>query len=81
MNKNILCGSKYINYDTGEFFTNENDLRPALTNLKNKLFKISPKKWWKKHYSQEKSQSRLRNFLHDAFPGTLDNVELVKFIL
>jgi len=81
MNKNILCGSKYINYDTGEFFSDENDLRPALTNLKNKLFKISPKTWWKNNYSQEKSQGRLREFLHNAFPGTLDNVDRVKFIL
>ena len=81
MNKHILCGSKYINYDTGEFFSSETDLRPALTNLINKLFKISPKKWWKNNYSQEKSQARLREFLNTAFPSSLDKVDRVKFIL
>ena len=76
-----MCGSKYINYETGEFFSDESDLRPALTNLQNKLFKISPKKWWKANYSQEKSQVRLRDFLNAAFPGSLDTVDRVKFVL
>ena len=81
MNKNILCGSKYINYETGEFFSDELDLKRSIDSLLNRIYKISPKKWWNDNYSQEKSQKKLRNFLADAFPETLDNTEDVKFIL
>jgi hypothetical protein len=81
MNKNILCGSKYINYDTGELFSNETDLRPALTNLVNKQYKISPKKWWSENYSNERCEKKLRNFLYESFPEALTGVDRVKFIL
>jgi hypothetical protein len=81
MNKNILCGSKYINYDTGELFSDENNIRPALTKLLNKQFKISPKTWWSKNYSQEKSQKKLRDFLYESFPDELQGIDRVRFIL
>ena len=81
MNRNILCGSKYITYETGELFTDESDIRPALTSLLNKQYKISPKKWWGENYSQEKSQKALREFLDRSFPGELEGVTRVQFIL
>ena len=81
MNENILCGSKYITYETGELFSDENNCRVALTNLLNKQFKISPKKWWSENYSQEKSQKRLCEFLSESFPNELKSIEHVKFIL
>jgi hypothetical protein len=81
MNRNILCGSKYVTYETGEFFSDEVDLKSAVTNLQNRMFKISPRKWWSENYSQERSQKNLKKFLTDAFPGSLDNVDRVKFIL
>lgn len=81
MNENILCGSKYITYETGELFSDENNCRVALTNLLNKQFKISPKKWWSENYSQEKSQKRLCEFLSESFPNELKSIERVKFIL
>jgi len=80
MNRKILCGSKYVTYDTGELFTDENDIRPALTNLLNKQYKISPKKWWEENYSQETSQIKLAKFLNDNFPIEL-KTNRVKFIL
>lgn len=81
MNENILCGFKYINYETGEFFTNENDIVPALNKLLNRIYKISPRDWWLKNYSQEICYKKLRNFLADSFKGSLDNIDQVKFIL
>ena len=80
MNREILCGFKYITYDTGEFFTNEIDIRPALTNLLNKQYKISPKKWWSEHYSQEKSEKALRDFLVRN-ENLSSEIRRVKFIL
>ena len=81
MNKNILCGSKYIQYETGELFTDETDLKPALTNLLNKQYKISPKKWWADKYSEETCQKKRRDFLYESFPDKLERVDRLKFIL
>ena len=79
MNRKIMCGFKYINYNTGELFNDETDIRQALTNLLAKPAAVSPKKWWSDNYSQDTSQKRLRDFLASAAP--LDDVERVKFIL
>jgi len=81
MNRNIVCGFKYINYETGELFNDETDIRKALTNLLNKPASVSPKNWWRENHSQEKSQTKLRDFLHEGYPTELNGVERVKFIL
>jgi len=81
MNRNILCGFKYVNYETGELFTDETDIRTALTNLLNKQYKISPKTWWEENYSQEIMQKKMCNFLKECFPNELDGINDVKFIL
>jgi len=81
MNRNIVCGSKYINNETGEFFTDEHDIKLSLTNLVNKLDKINPQKWWQENYGTDISEKKLCTFLKDAFPNTLNDIENVKFIL
>jgi hypothetical protein len=81
MNQDILCGYKYIQPETGEFFSTEKDFKPALERLLSRLGTISPREWWRQNYSQAQSYKKLRDFLAGCFPGTLDNVELVKFIL
>lgn len=81
MNRNIMCGFKYVNYETGELFNDETDVRDALKKLLAKPTTVSPKKWWSENYSQDKSQKRLRDFLAKGYPGTLDDVQRVKFIL
>jgi hypothetical protein len=79
MNMNIVCGSKYITYETGEFFTDEHDIRLSLKKLLDKKDKISPSNWWKKHYSRKKSGRKFRNFLYKQYPDILENVEEVYF--
>jgi hypothetical protein len=81
MNRNIMCGFKYINYQTGELFNDETDIRNALTNLMAKPKSVSSKKWWSENHSQDKSQKRLRDFLVEGIPGVIDDVQRVKFIL
>jgi len=80
MNYAIVCGSKYINQETGEFFNDENDIRLAIKNLLAKKDKISPKKWWEQHYSRQKAGVNFRNFLHKQYPEILENVKEVHFI-
>ena len=81
MNRTIVCGTKYINYETGELFTDENDLRYHLRQLLNKYNSISPKKWWEKNYGLSKSAIKFRNFLYNDpdFYNILHNMEEVHF--
>lgn len=81
MNQHIVCGSKYINYETGEFFRDDYDIRLSLDALLSKINKISPAKWWYDNYSTDKCERKLRDFLHNAFPNTFHSVSNVKFVL
>lgn len=81
MNKNIVCGSKYINYETGEFFDNENNISTSLTTLLNKIDNISPQNWWKDHYGTEKSERKLCKFIKKCYPDISPEIERIKFIL
>jgi len=79
MNSSIVCGSKYITQETGEFFTDEHDIRLALRNLLDKKDRISPKRWWQEHYSRQKAGIKFRNFLNEQYPEILEEVEEVYF--
>jgi len=81
MNRNIVCGSKYVKPETGEFFKDEYDIRLSLEALLGKIKTISPRKWWKEHYSTDASERKLRDFLENAFPGSLSDISHVKFFL
>ena len=79
MNSSIVCGSKYINYETGELFTDENDIRYSLKKLLAKKDQISPKNWWKENYSRQISGKKLRDFLYTQYPDILENVKEIYF--
>jgi len=66
MNRNIVCGSKYINDETGELFTDENDVEMRISSLMKK--DLRPREWWAKNYSRESSGVKFRNFLREVFP-------------
>jgi len=79
MNRSIVCGSKYINDETGMLFTDEHDIRYSLKILLSRLGTISPKKWWSENYSRKGSAIKLRNFLYEEFPEELKDVKEVYF--
>jgi hypothetical protein len=81
MNNSIVCGSKYITYETGELFIDENDIRISLRKLLDKYDKINPKEWWKKNYGKKKSGKILRDFLYESYPSMLENVKEVYFYI
>jgi hypothetical protein len=81
MNQHIVCGSKYINSETGELFTDEHDIRLAVTNLMSRIDTISPKKWWGNNYSTKKCAKKLREFLYPEYPDVLEKVEEIYFYL
>jgi len=79
LNRSIVCGSKYISYETGELFTDEQDIRLSIKNLLAKKDKISPKNWWKEHYGRQVSGKRFRDFLYTQYPEILENIQEVYF--
>ena len=81
MNSSIVCGAKYVNYETGELFIDENDIRLAITRLLAKSDSISPKKWWEKNYSKKKMAKKFRDFLYKQYPDVLENTNEVSFFM
>jgi hypothetical protein len=81
MNRQVVCGSKYITYETGELFTDENDITFALKKLVAKEKSISPKNWWKKNYSKKKMGKKLRDFLYEQYPSILKDINEVYFYM
>jgi hypothetical protein len=82
MNRNIVCGSKYITPKTGVLFTDQYDIRSSLKELMNGIAigTFSPAQWWSQNYSRSKSGKKFRNFLHTVYPGTLDTATEVQFM-
>jgi hypothetical protein len=83
MNKNILCGTKYITEETGVLFESEKDIEKALDNLLNKIKNntINPNEWWIKKYGKDKSSTKLRNYLYEIYPKILKNINKIYFIM
>ena len=84
LNKNILGGWKYINNETGEFFTDENDLEPAVEKMMKKINenKYKPRAYFVKNYSIINSGKKLKKFLYNNYGDRLNidarNVDYVK---
>ena len=74
INYNILGGWKYINDKTGEFFTNESDLEPALEKMVNglKTGKYNPREYMRENYGPVISGKRLKEFLFENFRDRLN---------
>lgn len=66
MNRNIVCGSKYITRETGELFTDENDVAHHLNSMLTR--EMHPQKWWQENYSNKASGVKFRNFLSEVYP-------------
>ena len=83
MNQNIICGFKYINKETGEFFIDQNNIRNGLDSILYKINNkiISPKKWWSNNYGYKISSKKLRDFLNLEYPDILQNINNVSFII
>jgi hypothetical protein len=84
MNRNIICGSKYITEETGAFFTDELNIREALDQVLSNRNKLHPRDWWlKSPYGKKPSAKKLRNFLYDHLsePSILERVDEVYFYL
>jgi hypothetical protein len=66
MNRNIVCGSKYITHETGELFTDENDVSYHLNSMLTR--EMHAQEWWEQNYSYKASGVKFRNFLSEVYP-------------
>ena len=75
MNRGILCGYKYINNHTGEFFTDHHDIGVSLESLIDRIDRhmYDTRKWWKDNYGVERSGERLRNFIYQSLRDETQN--------
>lgn len=76
MNKNIYGGWKYINNQTGEFFSDENDFESAL--IKILSYKYNSRDWFFKNYGDYNTGIKLKKFIKGLFPD-LNECEYVTF--
>ena len=78
MNRHISGGWKYINEQTGEFFTDMSDFRQSLDKIirgANTPNHYEPRKWVLENYGNANSGKRLLEFVRENFP---DRVKLQK---
>jgi len=81
INKNILGGWKYINNKTGQFFTDENDIKENVNILINNLSKCSPRQYIIDNYGPLHSGKKLKEFLFTHFKDRLNvKEEDVKYV-
>ena len=80
VNYNILGGWKYVTPETGEFFTNENDIVPALNKLLKNMDTYTPRKHFIENYGKEKSGSKLCQFIKHNYPNVVPNANNLEYV-
>ena len=81
LNKNILGGWKYVNKNTGEFFTDEKDIDKSIEKIMFKIRndKYSPREYFINNYSIINSGKKLKKYLYENFGNRInipqENVE------
>jgi hypothetical protein len=68
VNKEILGGWKYVNENTGEFFTNKEDFETSMIKLFNNYNEYNPSEYFNNNYGKINSGKRLKKFLCDNIP-------------
>ena len=82
MNRQIMCGSKYVNAESGELFTDETDVADALKKIVGG--KKDARKWWQQNYSKQKSAVKLCDFVKKVFPDAAafsKDIKEIHFVL
>ena len=72
VNKELVGGWKYVNKQTGEFFTDENDFEEKIDYILNNYDTYQPRNFFTKNYSTINSGKKLKKFIYDNF----DNINV-----
>lgn len=68
----ILGGWKYVNEDTGEFFTGVKDVEKGFKRILSNYKKYSPRKYYLNNYGKKNSGRKLRDFLLKNYKNRLN---------
>jgi len=68
VNKDIYGGWKYVNENTGQFFSSENDVRESIEKLYDNHKILSPKEWWYDNYGPRHASVSLGSFISKIRP-------------
>uniref|UniRef100_A0A7S4JMQ7 Uncharacterized protein n=1 Tax=Odontella aurita TaxID=265563 RepID=A0A7S4JMQ7_9STRA len=83
MNKHILGGWKYVNEETGEFFSDMTDLRDSihriLDNVKKRQY--HPRRWVKANYGNEHAGVVLLNWVKEHFADRIEIPEGTNYLI
>ena len=71
MNYNITGGWKYINDETGEFFSDKENFKIALRKLLKNFHNYQPRKWFVNNYGKKKSSEKLAGFVNIYYPNVI----------
>lgn len=74
VNENILGGWKYINEETGQFFTSEDDIETSIKLLMDNIVnnKYTPRRHFITNYGVVNSGKRLKDFFYDTFGNQIN---------
>lgn len=81
VNKKLVGGWKYVNEQTGEFFTDENDFEEKIDKILNNYDSYQPRKYFTDNYGILKAGKKLKDFIFNIF-GDKVNIprEKIKYI-
>ena len=72
VNYNILGGWKYINNETGAFFTSEKDLENGLNHIVNNYSSLKPREYYLNNYGKINSGKKFKKFIKKHFNDKVD---------
>ena len=80
INYNILGGWKYVTPETGEYFSNENDIVPALNKLLKNMNKYTPRKHFVENYGKEISGKKLCHFIKHNYQNIVPAANTLEYV-
>tara|TARA_B110000114_G_C14815059_1_gene286302 strand:- start:104 stop:580 length:477 start_codon:yes stop_codon:yes gene_type:complete len=76
VNKNILCGWKYINEKTGMLFNDENDFENVLKEFQSKFNTFRPRDYFINNHGPEYEGKQIVQFIKDNIPNYKEEINL-----
>ena len=80
VNYNLIGGWKYVTPETGEFFTDEFDIVPALEKLVKNMDKYQPRKHFVENYGKEKTGKKLADFIKRFYPMVYPSANEIEYV-
>jgi hypothetical protein len=81
VNYNLLGGWKYVTPQTGEFFTDEFDIEPAIQKLLDNYDNYHPRKYFSENYGKERAGRKLADFIKQHYPNCIPSTNELEYVV